>query len=36
MVDPEGETDWMIDCIVDLNGPLPEGTPLIALRRIGT
>jgi hypothetical protein len=36
MVDPEGETDWMLDCIVDLGAPIPEGAPLIALRRIGT
>ncbi|MBI5543259.1 MAG: DUF3516 domain-containing protein, partial [Deltaproteobacteria bacterium] len=36
IVDPEGETDWMLDCIIDLGGPVPEGTPLIALRRIGT
>ncbi|MGC4114063.1 MAG: DUF3516 domain-containing protein [Myxococcales bacterium] len=36
IVDPQGETDWMLDCIVDLNGPVPEGTPLIALRKVGT
>ena len=36
IVDPEGETDWMLDCVVDLDGALPEGAPLIALRRIGT
>jgi hypothetical protein len=36
IVDPEGESDWMLDCIVDLTSPLPDGAPLISLRRIGT
>ena len=36
VVDPEGETDWMLGCIVDLNAPRAEGAPLISLRRIGT
>jgi superfamily II RNA helicase len=36
IVDPEGEADWMLDCIVDLGAARPEGAPLIALRRIGT
>jgi superfamily II RNA helicase len=36
IVDPEGEADWMLDCIVDLNAPRPEGAPIIALRRIGS
>jgi superfamily II RNA helicase len=36
IVDPDGEADWMLDCIVDLNSPRPDEAPLIALRRIGT
>ena len=35
VVDPEGESEWMLDCIVDLEAPRPPGAPLIALRRIG-
>ncbi len=34
IVDPEGETDWMLDCIVDFNNSLPEAA-WITLRRIG-
>ncbi len=36
VVDPEGETDWMLDCIVDLEAQRDGDQPLIALRRIGT
>ncbi len=36
IVDPQGESDWMLDCIVDLHGTLAEGAPCISLRRIGT
>jgi len=35
IVDPEGEVDWMLDCIVDLNGERDPDAPLISLRRIG-
>jgi len=36
VLDPEGDEDWMLDCIVDLTVPRPDDAPLIALRRIGT
>jgi superfamily II RNA helicase len=35
LLDPEGEEDWALDCIVDLTEPVPEGTPLLELQRIG-
>lgn len=35
VVDPEGEADWMLDTVVDLEAPRPPDAPLIALRRIG-
>src|SRR5215472_4742106 len=34
--DPEGDDDWMLDCVVDLAAQRPIDAPLIALRRIGT
>ena len=36
IVDPTGEADWMLDCLVDLSEPKDAGSPLIELRRIGT
>jgi superfamily II RNA helicase len=36
IVDPTGEADWMIDCVVDLTEARDEDAPLIQLRRIGT
>jgi hypothetical protein len=35
IVDPEGETDWMLDCVIDFNNSFPEAA-WITLRRIGT
>jgi superfamily II RNA helicase len=35
LLDPEGEEDWALDCVVDLTEPVPEGTPLLDLQRIG-
>ncbi|MBX5480266.1 MAG: DUF3516 domain-containing protein [Myxococcaceae bacterium] len=36
ILDPEGEADWVIDCVVDLTCDRPPDAPLISLRRIGT
>jgi superfamily II RNA helicase len=38
LLDPEGEADWSLDCIVDLTDltdAKPEGAPLLDLQRIG-
>jgi superfamily II RNA helicase len=35
IVDPEGEVDTMLDCVVDLSEPRSEDLPLIELVRIG-
>jgi superfamily II RNA helicase len=35
LLDPEGEEDWSLDCIVDLTDEKPDGAPLIDLQRIG-
>jgi superfamily II RNA helicase len=35
LIDPEGEEDWSLDCLVDLALPRPEGGPLLELQRIG-
>jgi superfamily II RNA helicase len=38
LIDPEGEEDWALDCIVDLgpaDAPASESTPLLDLQRIG-
>jgi superfamily II RNA helicase len=35
LLDPEGDEDWALDCIVDLTAPQPEGMPLLDLQRIG-
>jgi superfamily II RNA helicase len=35
LIDPEGEEDWALDCLVDLDGPRPEDAPLLDLQRIG-
>jgi superfamily II RNA helicase len=35
LLDPEGDEDWSLDCIVDLAEPKPEGAPLLDLQRIG-
>lgn len=35
IVDPSGEVDWVIDCVVDLTQDRPPDAPLISLRRIG-
>ncbi|HSZ84254.1 MAG TPA: DUF3516 domain-containing protein, partial [Polyangia bacterium] len=33
LLDPEGDEDWSLDCIVDLDRP--EGLPMLDLQRIG-
>jgi superfamily II RNA helicase len=35
LLDPEGDEDWSLDCIVDLADDRPEGAPLLDLQRIG-
>lgn len=35
IVGPEGDDDWMLDCVVDLRGQTVGAGPLIELRRIG-
>ncbi|HVU52852.1 MAG TPA: DUF3516 domain-containing protein [Polyangia bacterium] len=35
LLDPEGDEDWSLDCIVDLGAEKAEGTPLLELQRIG-
>jgi hypothetical protein len=35
IVDPAGEADWAIECLIDLSVPRTEDEPLIELRRIG-
>ncbi|HVX94987.1 MAG TPA: DUF3516 domain-containing protein [Polyangia bacterium] len=35
LLDPEGDEDWALDCIVDLNDAKPDGAPLLDLQRIG-
>jgi superfamily II RNA helicase len=35
LIDPEGEEDWSLDCVVDLSIPRPEGAPLLDLQRVG-
>jgi superfamily II RNA helicase len=35
LLDPEGDEDWALDCIVDLTEPRPEGEALLELQRIG-
>jgi superfamily II RNA helicase len=35
LLDPEGDEDWALDCIVDLTEPKSEGAPLLDLVRIG-
>ena len=35
IVDPEGEADWMLDCIVALSARTTLEAPLISLRRVG-
>jgi hypothetical protein len=35
LLDPEGDEDWSLDCIVDLTEATPEGVPLLDLQRIG-
>jgi superfamily II RNA helicase len=35
IVDPEGEEDWAVDCIVDLTGAVSDELPLLDLQRIG-
>jgi superfamily II RNA helicase len=36
ILDPSGEADWMLDCVVDLSVERPDDAPLISLRRVGT
>jgi hypothetical protein len=36
VVDPTGEADWMLDCVVELREPRLEEQPLVQLVRIGT
>jgi superfamily II RNA helicase len=35
LIDPEGNGDWALDCLVDLREPRPESAPLLDLQRIG-
>jgi uncharacterized protein DUF3516 len=35
LLDPEGDEDWSLDCVVDLADERPEGAPLLDLQRIG-
>jgi len=35
IVDPEGESDWVLECVVDLRDFVDEGQPILELRRIG-
>jgi superfamily II RNA helicase len=35
LLDPEGDEDWALDCIVDLTETKPDGQPLLDLQRIG-
>src|SRR6185312_7406324 len=35
LVDGEGDEDWSLDCLVDLQRPRPDGGPLLELQRIG-
>ncbi|HXT95013.1 MAG TPA: DUF3516 domain-containing protein [Polyangia bacterium] len=35
LVDGEGDEDWSLDCLVDLERPRPDGGPLLELQRIG-
>ena len=35
LVDPEGDEDWSLDGIVDVNGDRPEGAPRFELGRVG-
>lgn len=36
IVDPEGESDWMIDCVVDLSGFVDDGQPILELQAISS
>jgi len=36
IVDEQGEVDWMLDCVVDLEGPRDPDDPLLELVRIAT
>ena len=36
IIDPEGNDDWMIDCLIDLTIPRNPKDPLIELRRLGS
>jgi hypothetical protein len=36
ILDPSGEADWVLDCVVDLSVERPGDAPLISLRRVGT
>ncbi len=36
LVDPAGDLDWMLDCVVDLTLERPPEAPLLELARIGT
>ncbi len=35
VVDPEGEVDWAVECVVDLSVPRDEEAPLLELVRVG-
>jgi superfamily II RNA helicase len=35
LLDPEGDEDWALDCIVDLTDEKADGGPLLELQRIG-
>ncbi|HVZ71891.1 MAG TPA: DUF3516 domain-containing protein [Polyangia bacterium] len=35
LVDPDGEDDWSIDCVVDLTTPKRDDEPLLDLQKIG-
>jgi hypothetical protein len=36
IVDPAGEVDWVVECVIDLAAPRPEDAPLLELARVGT
>ncbi|WP_050727237.1 DEAD/DEAH box helicase [Vulgatibacter incomptus] len=35
LVDPAGDCDWMLDCVVDLRDFVDDGGPLLRLERVG-
>jgi len=35
LIDPEGDEDWSLDCVVDLTTARTDGAPILDLQRIG-